>query len=119
MIRTKTSESAHYRIISVSAPPPRRSHQITEQKMANIALQLTASDYSKWRPVFDKYTSVRQDKAGITSTTVYRNADDPNQVLVWWEAPDASKVVQFLQGEARGYMKEARVVGSPKIHVLP
>jgi hypothetical protein len=94
--------------------------QTTEQKMANIALQLTTSDYDKWRPVFDKYKSVRRDQAGVTSERVYRNADDPNQIMVWWEAPDANKVMQVLQSdEVRGYMKEAGVVGPPKVHVLP
>jgi hypothetical protein len=93
--------------------------QTTEPKMANIAIQLTTSDYDKWRPVFDKYKSVRQN-AGITSERVYRNADDPNQVMVWWEAPDANKVMQVLHSdEVRGYMKEAGVVGPPKVHVLP
>ena len=94
--------------------------QTTEQKMANIALQLTTADYDKWRPMFDKYKSFRQDKAGITSERVFRNADDPNQVMVWWEAPDANKVMQVLQSdEVKGYMKEAGVVGPPKVHVLP
>ena len=87
--------------------------------MANIALHITIADYGKWRPVFDKYKPVR-DKTGATSQRVYRNTDDPNQVMVWWEAPDASKLAQFLHSdEARGYMKEAGVVGAPKVHVLP
>jgi hypothetical protein len=93
--------------------------QSAEQKMANIALQLTTSDYDKWRPVFDKYKTVRE-KAGITSERVYRNADEPNQVMVWWEAPDANKVMQVRQSdEVKGYMREAGVVGPPKVHVLP
>jgi hypothetical protein len=87
--------------------------------MANIALQLTVADYAKWRPVFDKYRPVR-DKAGVTSEQVYRNADDPNQVIVWWEATDANKLLQVLgSDEVKSYMKEAGVVGPRKVHVVP
>ncbi len=83
--------------------------------MANIAVQ---GDYTKWRPVFDKYRPVR-DKAGVTSERVYRNADDPNEVVVWWEAADANKLLQVLgSDEVKGYMKEAGVVGPPKVHVV-
>lgn len=91
----------------------------TEQKMGNIAVQLTIGDYAKWRPVFDKYRPVR-DKAGVTSERVFRNAEDPNQVLVWWETPDTNKIMQVLQSdEVKGYMKEAGVTGPPKIYIVP
>jgi hypothetical protein len=93
--------------------------QTKDSHMANIVLQLSVSDFAKWRPVFDKYKSVRE-KAGVTSERVYFNADDPNQVMVWWETPDADKVMQVLQSdEVKGYMKEAGVVGPPKVHVIP
>jgi hypothetical protein len=87
--------------------------------MANIVLQLTVGDYAKWRPVFDKYKPLR-DKAGVTSERVYRNADDSNQVLVWWETSDANKVIQVFQSdEVQGHLKDAGVVGLPKVHVIP
>jgi hypothetical protein len=93
--------------------------QTKEHQMGNIAVQLSVGDYAKWRPVFDKYRPVR-DKAGVTSERVFRNADDPNQVMVWWETPDTTKVLQVLQSEeVKGYMKEAGVVAPPKIHVVP
>jgi hypothetical protein len=52
--------------------------------MPHMAVQLTIGDYAKWRPVFDKHNPLR-DKAGIKNTQVYRNADDPKEVIVWGE----------------------------------
>jgi hypothetical protein len=87
--------------------------------MANIAVQLTIGDYDKWRPVFDKFKSMRSDKAAITSEHVYRNADHRREVLLWFETTDAAKTREALQSEeVKGHMKEAGVVGPPKVHVI-
>lgn len=86
--------------------------------MANVTVQLNVADYAKWRPVFDKYKPVRE-RVGVTSERVFRNTDEPNQVLVWWEAPDANKLLETLKSdEVKNYMKEAGVVGPPRINVV-
>jgi hypothetical protein len=87
--------------------------------MANVAVQLTIGDYAKWRPVFDKHKSLR-DKAGVKSEHVYRNADNPKEIIIWIEAADVTKVRQAIQGdEIKAAMKEAGVEGPPKVHVIP
>src|SRR5271170_1636013 len=53
--------------------------------MPTVALQITISDYAKWRPVFDKHRSLRA-KAGFKNERVYQNVDDPNEVIIWGEA---------------------------------
>jgi len=86
--------------------------------MPHMAVQLTIGDYAKWRPVFDKHKPLR-DKAGIKNTHVYRNADDPKEVMVWGETSDVAKAREALASEElKAAMKEAGVVGPPKIHVL-
>ena len=86
--------------------------------MATLAVQLKIDDYTKWRPVFDKHKHLR-DKAGIKSEHVYRNADDPKELVLWLETADAIKARQAIQGEEiKAAMKEAGVVGSPKIHAI-
>ena len=86
--------------------------------MATLAVQLTIGDYAKWRPVFDKHKPLR-DKANIKNVRVYRDADNPKEVIVWGEAADAQKVREALTSEEiKGAMKEAGVVGPPKIHVI-
>ena len=86
--------------------------------MATLAVQLTIGDYAKWRPVFDKHKPLR-DKANIKNVRVYRDADNPKEVIVWGEAADAQKVREALTSEEiKGAMKEAGVVGPPKIYVI-
>ena len=86
--------------------------------MPHMAVQLTIGDYAKWRPVFDKHKPLR-DKAGIKNTQVYRNADDPKEVIVWGETSDVAKAREALASqELKAAMKEAGVVGPPKVHVL-
>jgi erythromycin esterase-like protein len=87
--------------------------------MATLAVQLTIGDYAKWRPVFDKHKPLR-DKAGLHNVHVYRNADNPKEVIVWSEVADVAKAREALGGqEIRSAMQEAGVVGAPKVHVIP
>lgn len=87
--------------------------------MPILAAQLTIGDYTKWRSVFDSHKSLR-DKAGLTNVQVFRNADNPNSVLVWSETQDTAKAREGVSGpEIQKAMQEAGVVGPPKIHVIP
>jgi hypothetical protein len=68
-------------------------------------------DYAKWRPVFDKYKSLR-DNAGLSNVRVYRNADDPKELIVWSDTSDVAKAREALGSEEiRNAMQEARVIG--------
>jgi erythromycin esterase-like protein len=86
--------------------------------MATLAVQLTVRDYAEWRPTFDKHKHLR-DKAGFKNTQVYRNADDPKEVMVLSEAADVAKAREALANqEIRNAMQEAGVVGPPKIRII-
>jgi erythromycin esterase-like protein len=68
--------------------------------------------------VFDKHKSLR-DEAGLTNVRVYRDADNPMQLIVWSETPDVSKAREAFSGaEMKSAMQEAGVVGAPKIDVI-
>ena len=87
--------------------------------MSIIAVQLTVSDYDKWRSAFDKFHSLRE-VAGIKASSVYRNADNANEVLVWNETTDANKAGEAISGaDIQKAMKESGVIGPPKVHVIP
>ena len=64
-------------------------------KMPTVALQVTVTDYAKWRPVFDKYRSYRAE-AGFKNERVFRNVDDPNEIIIWGEATSGSKLRRAL-----------------------
>ena len=88
--------------------------------MPIVALQVTISDYAKWRPVFDKYRSARA-LAGFKNERVFRNIDDPNDVIIWGEATSGAKLRKALASqELKAAMKEAGgVEGTLKLHVIP
>ena len=39
------------------------------------------ADFVKWKPVYDAHLSAR-DKAGLKEEHLFRNAEDPNEVLL-------------------------------------
>jgi len=87
--------------------------------MPTLAAQITIDDYAKWRPVFDKHKPLR-DKAGLSNVRVYRDADNPKELIVWSETSDAAKAREALTGsEIKNAMQEAGVVGPPRIHLIP
>jgi len=76
--------------------------------MPTIAAQVTIGDYAKWRL-----------KAGLANVRVYRDADNPGQLIVWSETSDVAKAREALNSpKIRSAMQEAGVVGPPKIHVI-
>jgi hypothetical protein len=86
--------------------------------MPTLAAQITIGDYAKWRPVFDKNKPLR-DKAGLRNVRVYRDADNPKELIIWSETSDAVEArVALGSPEIRSAMQEAGVVGPPKIHVI-
>jgi hypothetical protein len=50
---------------------------------------------------------------------VYRDADNPKELIIWSETSDAAKAREAINGsEIRTAMQEAGVAGPPKIHVI-
>jgi hypothetical protein len=48
------------------------------------------------------------------------NADDPKPIMIWFDVSDPKKTAQAIQSdEVKAAMKEAGVVGPPKVHVVP
>ena len=86
--------------------------------MPTLAAQITIGDYAKWRPVFDKNKHLR-DKAGLMNVRVYRDADNPKELIIWSKTSNTAKAREALNGpEIRSAMQDAGVVGPPKIHVI-
>ena len=91
---------------------------IGRRKMPTLAVQITIDDYARWRPIFDKNKPLR-DRAGLKNVQVYRDADDPHQLVVWSESSDPAKAREALGSpDFRSAMQEAGVVAPPKVHVL-
>jgi hypothetical protein len=65
--------------------------------MPTFAAQITICNYAKWRPVFGKHKPLR-DKAGLMNVRVYRDADNPKELIIWSKTSDAAKAREALDG---------------------
>ena len=75
-------------------------------------------DYSAWRPGYDAHESSRS-AAGITDGRVYRNADDPNDVVIVANVWDLAKARAWTASdELKTAMQKAGVLGAPTIHLI-
>jgi heme-degrading monooxygenase HmoA len=86
--------------------------------MPYVLVRHKVQDYSTWKPLFDENASMRQ-AGGSKGGYVFRNADDPNEVLILLEWEDLGKARRFVQSEdVREKMQEAGVLDQPDIYFL-
>lgn len=86
--------------------------------MAYLLVRHTADDYSKWRPVFDDHEAMRK-AGGSKSARVFRNADNPNEIVLLMEWDEIERAREFGTSEdLRQAMEKAGVVGRPDVLFL-
>ena len=75
-------------------------------------------DYDKWMTVFND-TSDMLKTQGAKVSSVFRSADDPNQVVVLTQFENLESVKSFVEShELRTAMQKAGVKGNPEIIFL-
>ena len=86
--------------------------------MPYVLVRQKVADFAKWKPVYDAHLPARQ-KAGLKEEHLLRNADDPNETIVLFEADDLQKAKEFAaSADLREKMQEAGVVDKPDIYFL-
>jgi heme-degrading monooxygenase HmoA len=75
-------------------------------------------DYSRWKLVYDEDRVVRKDK-GSKGSSVLRNADDPNHIVVITEWENLESAKNFAESEdLKNTMQRAGVIGRPAVFYL-
>lgn len=75
-------------------------------------------DFTKWKPAFDADKSARQ-AAGLRELNLWRNADEPHEVILLFEVADLAKAKAFAASiEMRDKMTASGVMGRPEIVFL-
>jgi heme-degrading monooxygenase HmoA len=75
-------------------------------------------DYDKWRPVFDENMTNRKNN-GSKEAHVFRNADNPNEIVILYEWDNLDNAKQFFESQdIKTKMQSAGVIGKPYIHFL-
>ena len=74
--------------------------------------------FAKWKLVYDAHASARQ-KAELKEEHLFRNADDPNEVILLFSAEDIDKAKAFAASDdLRQAMQRAGVSDKPDVYFL-
>lgn len=75
-------------------------------------------DYARWKPVFDDDAENREAN-GSMGGYLFRNADDPNELVILFEWDELENVRRFGRSEElREKMQEAGVADQPDFYFL-
>ena len=86
--------------------------------MPFILVRHKVEDYARWKPVFDDHTATR-GAGGSKGGRLFRNSDDPNEVIVLLEWDDLEKARQFAgSDDLRETMQRAGVSDRPDVYFL-
>jgi hypothetical protein len=87
------------------------THNATE----NLTIHHKVKDYTAWRTGYDAHETSRRS-AGITNGRVFRNAEDPNDVVVLQDVADVAKARTWVASEdLKAATQKSGVIGSPSI----
>lgn len=85
--------------------------------MIIVVVQHDASDYDAWRPVFDEHGPARQAH-GCMSERVYRDADNPNSIIIVMEWPSKEAAEGFMADPSLAEaMARGGVLGPPTVTI--
>ena len=86
--------------------------------MPYLLVRANVEDYEKWKPGFAEHGATRAE-SGSKGGYLFRNADDPNEVVIVLEWNDLEEARRFAQSEdLREAMQHHGVVGQPDIYFL-
>ena len=86
--------------------------------MAYLMIRLKVKDFSKFKSVFEEFGETRK-KYGSKGVRLFRNADNPNEVVPMSEWESIEKAKKFAQSEdLKKAMERAGSIGKPEFIYL-
>jgi heme-degrading monooxygenase HmoA len=83
-----------------------------------VLTRFKVQDYDRWRAVFESKGELRKS-AGSLGTHIFRNVQDPNEVLINVQWQDESHAAAFYGSQdLNEAMQEAGVIGSIEVTYL-
>jgi len=88
------------------------------KSIIHLLVRSNVSDFARWKPVSDAHLSARQ-RAGLKEEHLFRNADEPNEVLLLFSVEDVDKAKAFTASDdLRQAMEKAGVSDKPDVYFL-
>lgn len=89
-----------------------------ETEMIYILVSHKIADFEKWKPVFDSDEKDRK-AYGVNVKKLFRAVDDPNDIHILFEAPDAASAKACIERPLlKDLMLSAGVISEPVFKIL-
>lgn len=86
--------------------------------MGLVLIRHRVADLATWRKGYEAHTDVR-NKVGLHKVQLMRNANDPSEVVILFEAMDPKRAGEFSNSsERRRTLVKAAVFGKPAVLFL-
>ena len=86
--------------------------------MPYLLIRQKVKDYKRWKSHFDEHAPTRK-ASGSKKGRLYRNSENPNEVIALFEWEGLALARRFSQSEnLRAVMQEAGVIEPPDVYVL-
>ena len=86
--------------------------------MTHILIRHKVADFAKWKSAYDAHLAARKE-AGLTEKSLLRSIDNPNEVVLLFQAEDLKRAKAFSESSnLREAMQKAGVIGKPDILFL-
>ena len=83
-----------------------------------VLIRSKVKDFKTWKVAYDAHLPKRVE-AGLTEKYLLRSEDDPNEVVLHFEAQDLGRAKKFFgSADLRERMEESGVVDKPDIYFL-
>ena len=81
-------------------------------------VRIRIENFNKWKPVYDDGQPGRK-AAGLKNIHLWRNLDNPNEIVLLFEVSDIAKAKKFTTSpDLKEEMQKAGVLGPPDIVFL-
>ncbi len=86
--------------------------------MGYLLVRHKVADYAAWKPVYDEHGATRE-AGGSKGARLFRNASDPEELVILFEWDDLGKAREFAQADdLRQTMQRAGVTDHPDVYFL-
>lgn len=84
----------------------------------SMFVRAKVNDYASWRPHYDSLGAAHRAEFGILNSSVHRDINDQNVIVVMHRFRDAASALAFINMDAtKDVMQQSGVIGAPEVWI--